>query len=247
MLKKAFAVLVIALVLGSVSPVFAVIKVEGDVYVGMFDKYLWRGYDLSGSTPVAQGGIDLTAHNFTLSYWTNAQLNNDNADKDTEDTLNGGDANETDITLDYALELGDIVTVNLGNYYYTIDGDSDTNEVYASVTFNTLLEPKLTAYYDWDENKDSRFYTLEIDHSVELGRVTLNAGALASFMEGTDPGKEIETNVPWNTELSLSADIAVTDQISITPSFVYSSPLSDDARLVTDTEMASGLTVTLNF
>lgn len=240
MLRNAIAVLVFALVLGNVSAAFAEIKVEGDVYVGIFDKYLWRGYNLSENSPAAQGGIDLTAHNFTISYWTTGQFQDDAGTQ-------GGDANETDITLDYALELGEMATVNLGNNYYTVDGANDTNEVYASVTLNTLLEPKLTACYDWDENKDSRFYTLEIGQSVEVGRITLNAGALASFMEGTDPGKVIETNVPWHTELSVSADVALTEQISITPSFVYSSPLSDDARLVTDTEMAAGLTVTLNF
>lgn len=240
MLKKAISVLFFALVLGSVSTAFAEIKVEGDAYVGVFDKYLWRGFNLSENSPVAQGGIDLTTGNFTLSYWTTGQFQDDAGNQ-------GGDANETDIILDYALELGELVTVNLGNIYYTMDGFNDTNEVYVAITLNTLLEPKLTAYYDWDENKDSRFYTVEVGHAFELGKVTLNAGALASYMEGTDSLQTIETNVPWNAELSLSADVEVTDQISITPSFVYTSPLSDDARLVTDTEMAGGLTVTLNF
>jgi len=240
MFNKAFAALVFTLILGSVSSAFAEIKVEGDVYGGVFDKYLWRGYNLSENSPVAQGGVDLTAHNFTLSYWTSGQFQDDAGNQ-------GGDANETDITLDYALQLGEMVTVNIGNCFYTVDGGNDTNEVYASMTLNTLLEPKLTAYYDWDENKDSRFYTLEIGQGVEVGIATLNVGALASFMEGTDPDKDIETNVPWHAEVSVSADVALTEHISITPSFVYSSPLSDDARLVTDTEMAAGLTVTLNF
>lgn len=240
MLKKAFSVLVFALVLGSVSSAYAEIKVEGDVYAGVFDKYLWRGYNLSENSPVAQGGIDLTASNFTLSYWTTGQFQDDAGNQ-------GGDANETDITLDYTLDLSDLVTVNLGNCYYTVDGANDTNEIYAAVTLNTLLEPKLTIYHDWDENKDSRFYTLEVAHSMELGMVTINAGALASYMEGLDSLQTRDTNAPWNTELSLSADVAVTDQISITPSFVYSSPLSDDARFVIDTEMAGGVTVSLNF
>lgn len=229
------------------SAAMAEIKVEGDVYVGVFDKYLWRGYDLSGSTTVVQGGMDLSAYNLTLSYWTNGQLNDDSHDFDPTSTLEGGDANETDITIDYALDLGELVTVNLGNYLYSVHGGEDTNEVYAAVTLNTLLSPKFAVYYDWDENKDARTYSLGIGHNLEFDQVTLTAGALANYMEGTDPYQLIETNVPWNAELSLSADVAVTEQITVTPSFVYSTPLSDDAQAIIDTEMASGLTVTLNF
>jgi len=29
------------------------------------------GFDLSGGMPVFQGGVDLSAEGFTLSYWTN--------------------------------------------------------------------------------------------------------------------------------------------------------------------------------
>ena len=55
----------------------AAVEVEGDAYAGVFDKYLWRGFDLSGSQAVAQGGVDLSAGGFTLSFWSNAQLSND--------------------------------------------------------------------------------------------------------------------------------------------------------------------------
>ena len=55
----------------------AAIEVEGDAYLGVYDKYLWRGFDLSGSKPVAQGGIDVSAGAFTLSTWTNVQLSSD--------------------------------------------------------------------------------------------------------------------------------------------------------------------------
>lgn len=245
MVKKVVFALLFALLLGSASVAFAEIKVDGDAYVGVFDKYLWRGYDLSGSTPVAQGGIDLSAHNLTLSYWTNVQLKDDHDDKDPTVIYGSGEANETDITIDYSLDLGEQLTLNVGNIYYTMDGTmggiEDTNELYLSATLNTLLEPKLTTYYDWDENKDARFYTLELAHAIELGKVTLNAGALASYADNDD------SHEPWNAELSLSADLAVTEQISITPSFLYSAPLGNDAQEAIDTEMVAGLTVSHSF
>ena len=70
-----FAVLLAAATL--VPAASAAIEVEGDAYVGYYDKYLWRGFDLSGGTPVVQGGVDLSAKGFTLSYWTNIQTKDD--------------------------------------------------------------------------------------------------------------------------------------------------------------------------
>jgi len=237
---KKLVLMIAVLLLALAQTALAEIKVSGDAYVGVFDKYLWRGYNFSENSAVAQGGMDLSANGLTVSYWTNGQFKDDNG-------LQGGDAYETDITLDYSMDLGELVSLSAGNIYYTLDGLNDTNELYLGVTLNTLLSPTLKAYYDWDEIKDSRFYTLSIGHSLELGKITLNAGALASYMEGTDNLGVIETNVPWNAELSLSADVAVTDQITVTPSFLYSSPLSDDAQATIDTEMVSGLTVSLSF
>lgn len=231
---KRILLLTATVVLALATVASAEIKVTGDAYVGVFDKYLWRGIDFSGSTPVAQGGMDLSANNVTLSYWTNTQLK-------TDEGYEGGDANETDITLNYTLPVGELVTLNAGNIYYTFDGANDTNELYLTATLNTLLAPTLKGYYDWDEFKDDRFYTLSIGHSLAFGKVTLTGGALASYMD-TDSAHE-----PWNAELSAKADIALTDQIKVTPSFIYSTPLANDAQAAIDTEMASGLTVTLTF
>lgn len=234
---KRILLLTATVVLALATAASAEIKVTGDAYIGVFDKYLWRGGDYSGSTPVVQGGMDLSANNVTLSYWTNAQLKGDEG-------YVGGDANETDITLNYALPVGDLLTLNVGNIYYTFEGGHDTNELYLAATLNTILAPTLKGYYDWDENKDALFYTLSIGHSLALGKVTLTGGALASYSGGNGGAHE-----PWNAELSAKADIALTDQIKVTPSFIYSEPLSEDARALDgiSTEMASGLTVTMTF
>lgn len=213
------------------------VKVSGDVYVGMFDKYLWRGFDLSGSTAVTQGGMDLSFNNFTLSYWTNVQMK----DQTQSGTFyQGGDANETDLTLNYAFDLGK-VSLNVGDIYYTLDGLNDTNELYLGATLNTLLSPTFKVYYDWDEFQDDRFYTLSIGHSLDVGKVSISGGALASYSQAD------YSNTLWNAELSLKATVPVTEQVSVSPSILYSAPLSDDAQVAIDTEIATGLTVTLAF
>jgi len=52
-------VCVLMLCAGFNSTAQAAIEVEGDVYVGIWDKYLWRGFDLSDGRPTIQAGIDL--------------------------------------------------------------------------------------------------------------------------------------------------------------------------------------------
>lgn len=233
---KKLILMAAVLVVMTATSALAEIKVTGDAYVGAFDKYLWRGFDLSGSQPVVQGGMDLTFKNLTLSYWTNAQINTDKGEG-----FKGGEANENDITVNYAIPVGEIASVNIGNIYYTMEGLADTNEIYASAALNTLLTPTVKAYYDWDEFKDDRFYTLNIGHSIALGNMNLGLGALASYADN-DASHE-----PWNAELSAGLNIPVIEQVSVKPTFLYSTPLGDDAKEALDTEMTGGLTVTLAF
>ncbi len=236
------------------SPALAAIEVTGSAYVGMFDKYLWRGYDLSGSEAVVQGGANLSTKGFTLSYWTNVQASSDEGAG-----LTAGEASETDITIDYTYAINDKLSVSVGNIYYMLDEPLvNTNELYLGLTVNTLLTPSFKVYYDWDEaEEDGLFYTASISHSIPVGdKVTLGLGALVSYNQESDYSipwidpvtGENESYSDWhNYELSAKADIKLTDQIIITPSFTFSSPISDEAKDAIDSETVGGLTVTMTF
>ncbi len=247
-MKKVVVLLVALTVVLSalVSPVMAAIEVSGDAYVGVFDKYLWRGFDLSSSEPVAQGGVDLSAGNFTLSYWTSVQLNSDD-----EDGLTAGEVTETDIVLDYSFDLGELVSVSVGDIYYMVEEDwLNTHELYLSLGLNTILEPNITVYYDWDEcEEDGLFYTASIGHGFDLSdKLSLGLGALISYNQEND--FNVGDYSDWhNLELSIGADYAVTDQITISPSVLYSEAMSDDAEDIAgiDDETVVGVTVTLAF
>jgi uncharacterized protein (TIGR02001 family) len=247
----AFA-LTLALVAVS-SPALAAIEVEGDAYIGVYDKYLWRGFDLSGSMPVAQGGVDLTTGNFTLSYWTNVQLSSDEGEG-----FKSGEATENDLVIDYSRDINDLVSISVGNIYYMLDGINDTNELYLSLGLATILEPSVTVYYDWDQaDEDGLFYTASVGHSFELtDALSLSLGALVSYNQEsdyavfyTDPVTDLDkTYSDWhNYELSIGADYAVTDQISISPSVMFSSGISDEAKLAIDSEFLAGISATLTF
>jgi uncharacterized protein (TIGR02001 family) len=244
-MKKLSAILA-AMVLATTivaSPALAAIEVGGSAYVGYFDKYLWRGFNLSGSQPVVQGGVNLSTSGFTLGYWTNLQ-----ASKDEGEGFTAGEASETDITIDYTY-ANDYVAVSVGNIYYMLDEPfNNTSELYLGVTAKTLLSPTVKVYYDWDEAEENGlFYTAAVSHTFGVtDKLNVGVGALVSYNDESD--FSVGDYSDWhNYELSASATYAITDQLSITPSFVYSSPISNEAKDAIDSEVLGGVTVTLTF
>lgn len=225
------------------APSSAAVEVEGGAYVGFFDKYLWRGYDLSGSGGVIQGGMDLSHKGFTLSYWTNIQANDDK-----EAGFPSGEATENDITLDYSFDLTEMVSLSLGNIFYDLEVLADTNEAYVGVTVNTLLEPTLTAYYDWDEcEEDGLYLTAAVGHGFDLAEgLSLSLGALVGYNQESDYA--VGDYSDWhNYELSVGLDYAVNENVSISPSFLFSSPISDEAKDLIDSETVGGITLSFAF
>lgn len=244
-MKKACVALVAVMMTAGtlVHTAHAAVEVSGDAYVGFYDKYIWRGFDLSGSEGVVQGGVDLSAKGFTLSYWTNYQ-----ASDDKEAGFKRGEATETDITLDYTGEVNDILSVSVGNIYYHLDGLDDTNELYLGVALNLPLSPSLTVYYDYDEaESDGLFFNASIGHSIPVGeKLGFNLGAGVSYNQGSDYA--VGSYRDWhNYEFSASADYALTDHLSISPSFLVSSPISNEAKKAIDTETVGGVALTLTF
>ena len=244
MKKACIALVVVMMAVGTLVPTAeAAVEVSGDAYVGFFDKYLWRGYDLSGSEGVVQGGVDLSAKGFTLSYWTNYQ-----ASDDKEAGFKRGEATETDITLDYTGEVNDILSVSVGNIFYHLDGLDDTNELYLGVALNLPLSPSFTVYYDYDEaESDGLFFNASIGHSIALSKkLGLNLGAGVTYNQASDYA--VGAYRDWhNYELSASVDYALTDLLSISPTFLVSSPISNEAKKAIDTETVGGIALTMNF
>jgi len=250
-MKNLTAVLVgVTLMLGGLcATASAKVEVSGDVYAGVASKYMWRGFDLSGSQPVAQGGMDVSAGDFTFSYWTNLQLGTD-----TGESFQSGETTETDIVIDYSKDLGEMVAISVGNVFYQLEGIDDTNELYLSVGLNTLLIPTLTAYYDWDAADEAGlFYTLSIGHDITIIEpLTLSLGALVSYNQSSDYSVGDYDDF-HNYELSAGLEYAVTEQIALSAGFIFSEGISDDAKDSIDSlnsgnsEMVSSLSVAFNF
>lgn len=245
---KKWSVLLAALIVlgaGMVTSSFAAITVEGDAYVGIFDKYVWRGDNLSDSRPVMQGGIDLSAGNFTLSTWHNFQLSG-------SDNIPSGELNETDIILDYSRDLGEMLSISVGNIWYSLEDLEDTNELYISATVNTLLSPTIAMYWDWDAaESDGLFFTFDVSHSMDLmDGLALNLGALVSYSQRSAflDGDGEEYSGFHHYELKASMDYALTEQLTVSPSFAFSSGIDDDAKEdALNSEMLAGVNLTFAF
>lgn len=255
---KKFIVVAFALTLALVavsSPALAAIEVEGDAYVGVYDKYLWRGFNLSEAQPVLQGGVDLSTHGFTLSFWSNVQLSNGNDVVNEVDFLPSNEVTETDIVLDYTHEF-DILSISVGDIFYNFNGaGASTHELYLGLALDTILAPSFTVYYDWDlanasdEDYEGNglYYTFGVSHGFDLmENLALGLGATVAY---NDESPYVSNSYSdWhNYELSASVDYAVTDQISVTPSFLFSEGISDDAKEAIDSELVAGVSVTLTF
>ena len=237
-MKKLILSLLIGMVLfGAASSAIAAVEVSGDAYVGVYSKYVWRGFDLSqDDSIVVQGGTDISFGSFTVSWWGNM-------------SENSGDLNEVDVVLDYSTDLGDMVSVSVGNILYDVDGLTDTNEAYLGFGLNLPLSPTATVYYDYDEF-DTIYTTLGIGHDIELSEtLALSLGATGSYLFDDENGFGTKQEWLHNLELSAGADYAISDLVSVGASFLYSAPLSESAKRNTgiSEEFAGGAAVTLTF
>jgi len=233
-----------ALVLVTVTGVFAEeTKGAGFASVDVMSNYVWRGIRLSDGL-VVQPSVGIAYGAFSTNLWANW-------DKKT------GDHNETDLTLDYALSF-DKLGVNAGYIYYGVTG-LNTQEVYVAVSYDTILKPKLTLYYDIEEGNGG-FAVLSVAQTFNLTKdIPLNLGASAGYnldnkLMGTD-GKGKKFSGPYNAELTAAATIPVTKAISVTPKVAYDVPLGRDAKVAiaglnpwgTKSIFYGGLNMTLSF
>ncbi len=229
------------------TPAAAAIEVEGDVYAGVYDKYMWRGFNLSASQPVLQMGTDISAKGFTFSYWTNTQLSGAGHDEITE----------TDVVLDYSFDVNEMLSVSVGDIYYNFNVPGNTHELYLGLALNTVLAPSLTIYYDYDAASGAAadggdlaglYYALTVGHDLELAEnVGMSLGAALNYNdESPFVGEYSEMH---NYELSVGLSYAVNDQVSIDASAIYSDAISDEAELAIgdDGESTGGVSVTLAF
>jgi hypothetical protein len=182
--------------------------------VDVMSSYMWRGFQLHEDAAI-QPSVGITYGSFGINLWS---------DYNTETK----EAAETDLTLNYTFSM-DKLSFDAGYIYFGLDNATDTQEVYLSIAYDTVLSPALTIYYDFDEGKGS-FIEASIGHDIAVGSdMTLSLGASASY--NADSAYAIGGyDELHNANLSAALSIPVNNEISITPMIAYSTDLSDEAE-----------------
>ena len=232
-------------------------KPTGDVSVAVLSQYFWRGYELSRNSIVVQPSITIAYKGFSANLWGNL---------DTKPYFGGvgtdagysSQFNETDWTLSYTKTMG-IVSAGVGYIYYSLasfnkDGPdrADAQELFATISLNTLFSPTLTVYKEVSHYRN--WYALfGLSHIIELNKMfSLKLAASASYLLSTYAdstlfnagagyggypkfdGNALATNDQFKNihdgSLTASLPVKTNSYVTITPMVSYIFPLSGDAR-----------------
>lgn len=212
-------------------------KPTAGVDLGGFSQYIWRGLELSEDSIVLQPSMTVGYKGASFNIWGN--LDTDNAAYD------GMKYNETDLTLSYSHTVG-IVKLTGGYIYYALDGLTDSQEIFASATLNTILNPTITVYREI-AHVPAWYVNVGISHSQPItGDITLDAAASAGYYHSDDEGFA-EANDPTekyqqfhNGLVSLGMTVPFADYFSVKPMIAYSFPLTDKAEEYIEATSLSG-------
>jgi hypothetical protein len=202
-------------------------KPTADLSVSFLSQYIWRGFEYSQDSLVIQPSMTVEYKGFGFNLWGN--LDTDPIDQELDNW------NETDMTVYYGREFGKLA-VSAGYVYYAIDGEDDSQEVFASVGLDMLLNPTITVYREIYK-APSWYVTLGVSQSIPLvNDVSLDLGAQIGYLYSDDAGAYYEPEDPedelrafHDCLLSASVPIPVSEYFTITPEAYYSFPLSDDS------------------
>jgi len=231
-------------------------KPTGDFTVTVMSQYFWRGYELSRNSVVIQPSMTIGYKGFSVNLWGN--LDTKPYFAGTGDTNYSNTWNETDLTLSYTKTLG-LFNVGGGYIYYALGSlnkdapkRADSQELFVTVSLNTLLSPTLTVYKEIDRYKQW-YFLLGISHVFELNQVaSLKLGASASYLLSTYAdaalfnagagyggypkfdGNALATNDKFSNfhdgTVTASLPIKATGNITVTPTISYIFPLSGAAK-----------------
>jgi uncharacterized protein (TIGR02001 family) len=171
-------------------------------------KYLWRGFVLNDS-PSMQPAVGFGYKGLSVSSWSNFS----------HVTPRGQKWTEHDLTVDYSHSF-DKLGVSVGYIWYAFPDvpsgmGNRSHELYAGVSYDTILQPSFTYYRDVDQGDGNYFY-LGIGHSQDLGKgvaLNLNTGL------GVNNGMWIDVTTVSNWDLTASVDIPWGSKVVFSPFF----------------------------
>lgn len=208
------------------------VDVSADVSV--LSRYVWRGYTLSKTSAVVQPSLTFAYKGLSLNFWGNLDTHVWHFDPDrSRDT----EYNETDITLSYSWKFNNFIA-ELGYIYYDLKIIKDTSEVYYSISYDTILSPSLTIYYDINQ-VEGVYANFAVSHSIPLyNDIALDLSASVGYYAANNlyefNDNLVETTKEYSAlhdgNITASVTFPINSKLSVTPSASYSYALSNKSR-----------------
>lgn len=177
-------------------------------------KYIWRGQNLSNGAGM-QPGMTFGYKGLSISSWSNF-----NEKPGGDSGVAGGYWTEHDLTVDYGFSVGDKVSVSAGWINYAFPNLNDgrySNEVYGTVSFDTILQPSVGVYGDM-HNGNGMYYNFGIGHGFALPK-GMSLGLSASL--GINQSQWIDITTVSDVVLGASVDIPLGGRVTISPFYNY--------------------------
>lgn len=184
--------------------------------------YVFRGVSLAEQA--IQPGVEVSVGDFTVGGWFSTGVGEASALA----------LDEFDLYASYGFAFSDTISASIGGTYYhypqggsffeTNDGAAGTYEVNAGLSFDTVLSPSATAYYDFT----LKAFTLEggLGHSLATSdKSTLDLGLNLGLVSA-------QNDVSWEYgTASASLGYSFTDDVSTYVGLNYTLSSSDDEGL----------------
>ncbi|MHB8139452.1 MAG: hypothetical protein ACYDGO_13855 [Smithellaceae bacterium] len=218
-------------------------RITGEVAASILSAYIWRGQEMTRHGVVVQPSATIGYKGFSLNIWGNLDTRSYSAGTEKYSS----NYTETDVTLCYSHKFG-IVSVGAGYIYYGLAAlqpggtdPLDSQEIFATVSVDTILTPTLTIYKEID-HYHQWYATLGVSHVFKLHeRIGLKLAGQVSYLKSEDDSTypkfdsdSVATTDKFNNfhdaTITISLPVTVTKHIAITPLLTYVFPLSNDAR-----------------
>ncbi|WP_297209633.1 MULTISPECIES: hypothetical protein [Thermodesulfovibrio] len=219
-------------------------KVTGSVSLGAYNRYIFRGYELSSGSVVIQPSVTLSYKGFSLNYWGNIDTNEKKTQSFVPDRPGSKSFNESDITLSYTHSFGPL-SLTGGYIYYGTKYTDETEELFISASYDIISKPTLTIYRDITTYPGT-YVNLSFSHSFEVYKdITLDLAASFGYFKGDDnywrtyesstgeyTGKKY--NGFHDGKLQAGFTIPVMKNLTVQPVVQYWFPLSNKAKRIVD-------------
>lgn len=155
--------------------------------------------------------------------------------------------NEVDATFGYIIDT-DLFVLDLGHISYFYDKSSerlkDTNELFASVSFDIPANPYVEVFYDWDK-RNGWYYEFGLREIVPLGLSNPEHAVIPFIKLGLNQGLDDGSNPLYEdsglvfVDFGLYGDFPLDERIRLQPELHYSEGIDDFAS----SELLFGFTI----